>query len=159
MSIGNTIADTSVPRQSLTARAIARGVRRMLAAAGHSTIEEMRLPDARRADIVSLSPDGSIHIVEIKSCLADFRADQKWRNYLDYCDQLYFALDLNTPEHVIPEDVGLIIADDFGARIVRVGAERRLAAARRKTMTLRFARTAADRLHGLHDPRWRESQA
>jgi hypothetical protein len=159
MSIGNTIADITPPAQSQAARAIARGVRRMLAAAGHSTIEEMRLPDGRRADIVSLLPDGSVHVVEIKSCLADFRADQKWRNYLDYCDQLYFALDLNTPEHVIPEDVGLIIADDFGARIVRAAVEQRLAAARRKTMTLRFAKAAADRLHALHDPRWRDPQA
>ena len=152
MSIGNTIAETTGFAQSPAARRIARGVRRMLAAASCSTIEEMRLPDGRRADIVSLLPDGSIHIIEIKSCLADFRADQKWRNYLGYCDRLYFALDLNTPEHVIPDEAGLIVADDFGARIVRAGAEHRLAAARRKTMILRFARSAADRLHDLHDP-------
>ena len=137
------------------AQKIARGVRRLLASAGCSTIEEMGLPDGRRADIVALLADGSIHIVEIKSCLADFRSDLKWRAYLNYCDRFYFALNLDTPAHVIPEDVGLIVADDYSAQFVRSGAERRLVAARRKVMMLKFAKAAADRLHGLQDPLWR----
>lgn len=141
--------------QSEAARRIARGVRRLLAAAGWSTIEEMRLPDGRRADIVGLLPDGSIHIVEIKSGVPDFRADRKWPEYREFCDQLYFAIDLATPADLIPEHVGLILADDFGAQIMRTGDEHRLSAARRKAVTLRFAKTAADRLHGLHDPLWR----
>ena len=81
----------------------------------------MRLPDGRRADVVALLPDGSIHIIEIKSSLADFRADRKWQNYIDYCDRLYFALSVDTPAHVIPEDVGLIVADEFGARFCAQG--------------------------------------
>ena len=159
MSIGNPTGRTpaTVDEQELPARRIARGVRRMLAAAGQSTIEEMRLPDGRRADIVGVSPDGSIQIVEVKSGLADYRADRKWRNYMEFCDRLYFAAAIDTPAHIFPEDIGLIVADDFGARIVRTGVEQRLAAARRKAMLLSFARTAADRLHGLHDPHWRNA--
>jgi hypothetical protein len=144
-------------QQSDAARAIARGVRRMLAAAGSSTIEEMRLPDGRRADVVALLPDGSIHIIEIKSCLADYRSDRKWPDYRNYCDRLYFAIDLRTPPDVIPDDAGLILADAHAAQIIRVGSEHRLTAARRKAVVLRFAKVAADRLHGHDDPYWRSS--
>ncbi|HMN73254.1 MAG TPA: MmcB family DNA repair protein [Rhodoblastus sp.] len=134
------------------APAIARGVCRYFAAASCSTITEMRLPDGRRADVVAMLPDGSVHIVEIKSCVVDFRTDRKWPDYREFCDSLYFAIDLATPPEIIPQEVGLIIADGYGAQIVRCGAEHRLSAARRKAVTLRFARTAADRLLALQDP-------
>jgi hypothetical protein len=137
------------------ARRIARGVRRFLGAAGYSTVEEMRLPDGRRADVVALSPDGSIHIVEIKSGVADYRADRKWPDYREFCDRLLFAIGPETPIGIFPEAAGLIVADDYGAQILRLGEEHRLAAARRRAVTLRFARVAADRLHTLHDPAWR----
>lgn len=159
MSNGNSAI--GLPRASgLTgvARGLSRGVRRMLAASGQTTIEEMILPDGRRADLVSLSADGTIEIVEIKSCPTDFRADRKWRHYFEYCDRLYFAINADTPQDIIPEEAGLILADHFGARILRVGPESRLAAARRKTMLVRFARAAADRLHAIQDPRWRDPQ-
>ncbi len=137
---------------------IARGVRRMFAASGYSTVCEMILPDGRRADLVALAPDGSIEIVEVKSSLADFRADRKWRFYLEFCDRLYFALDENTPQHVVPDDAGLIVADEFAATILRESQTNPIAAARRKSMILRFARHAADRLHALQDPRWRNGE-
>ncbi|MDE2361637.1 MAG: MmcB family DNA repair protein [Hyphomicrobiales bacterium] len=160
MSIGQRDSIPASPRDGASAaRRIARGVRRMLASAGHSTVEEMSLPDGRRADIVALQPDGFIAIVEIKSCRADFRSDRKWRNYLEFCDQFYFAIDAQTPMGLIPADVGLILADDFGAQLVRPAPEARLAAARRKSMLLRFARLSADRLHALQDPRWRDPTA
>lgn len=138
-----------------SASRISRGVRRMLAASGCSTIVEMPLPDGRRADIVAIRSDGSIEIIEIKSSVADFRADRKWPDYWSSCDRLFFAIDLATPAELIPMEAGLIIADDFGARLLRMGEERRLSAARRKAVLLRFAKLAADRLHQLHDPMWR----
>ena len=46
----------------------------------------------RRADIVALATDATIHIVEIKSSVADFRADTKWRDYRANCDRLFFAI-------------------------------------------------------------------
>jgi hypothetical protein len=46
----------------------------------------------------------------------------------------------------------LILADRYGAEIVRQAPEMRLAAARRKAMTLRFARAAAFSLQALADP-------
>ncbi len=56
---------------------------------GYSSITELPLVNGRRADIVSVAPDGGICIVEVKSCVADFRADRKWLDYLDYCDRFY----------------------------------------------------------------------
>ena len=139
------------------APAIARGVCRLLVSAGCSTVLEMRLPDGRRADVVAMLPDGSIHIVEIKSCVADFWTDRKWPDYRDFCDSLYFAIDLATPPETIPDEAGLIVADGYGAQIVRRGLEHRLSAARRKAVTLRFAKTAADRLLAINDPLFRSA--
>jgi hypothetical protein len=139
-------------RQSEAALAIARGARRMLRALGYSTLTELGLRDGRRADIVGLGPDGEILIVEVKSCPADFRADRKWRDYSTHCDRLYFAISEATPTDMMPDDAGLILADRFGAEILREAEKRPLASATRRAMLLRFAGVAADRLHRLGDP-------
>ena len=52
----------------------------------------------------------------------------------------------------MPEDAGLIIADAYGATLVREAPEHRLSPATRRMVTLRFAQLAAHRLHGLADP-------
>jgi hypothetical protein len=139
-------------RQSETALAIARGARRLLRALGYSTVTELPLGDGRRADLVALGPDGSILIVEIKSSIADFRADRKWRDYAAHCDRLYFAISDDTPVDIMPEEAGLILADRFGAAILREPEPRALAPATRRAVLLRFACAAADRLHRLVDP-------
>lgn len=139
-------------RQSEAALAIARGVRRLLRAQGYSTVTELGLSDGRRADIVALAGDGAILIVEVKSCVADFRADRKWRDYAAHCDRLYFAISDATPAEIMPEEAGLILADRFGAAILRDPAPHPLAPAKRRAMFLRFACAAADRLHRLVDP-------
>jgi hypothetical protein len=139
-------------RQSEAALAIARGARRLLRAHGYSTVTELPLTDGRRADIVALANDGTILIVEVKSCVADFRADHKWRDYAAHCDRLYFAISDATPVEIMPEEAGLILADRFGAAILRDPEARPLASATRRAMLLRFACAAADRLHRLMDP-------
>src|ERR1035437_1989838 len=72
-------------RQSETALFVARGTRRLLRALGFATVAELALPSGRRADIVGLAADGTIIIVEIKSSIADFRADSKWPDYRAHC--------------------------------------------------------------------------
>ena len=139
-------------RQSETALAIARGARRLLRALGYSTVTELPLGDGRRADIVAVGPDGAILIVEIKSSIADFRADRKWRDYAAHCDRLYFAISDDTPVDIMPEEAGLILADRFGAAILREPEPRVLAPATRRAVLLRFACAAAERLHRLVDP-------
>jgi len=139
-------------RQSETALAIARGAARCLHALGYCVVSELPLPSGRRADLVALGGDGDIIIVEIKSSLADFRADQKWMDYRLHCDRLFFATIAEVPRQIFPIDAGLIVADAFGASIVAEAPEHRLPAARRKTIMLRFAHAAALRLQALADP-------
>jgi hypothetical protein len=139
-------------RQSDRALMIARGVRRLLRAHGFSSVTELPLTDGRRADIAAVNDEGEVLIVEIKSSPADFRADRKWRDYLACCDRLYFAISAHTPVTLMPAEMGLIVADTYGAEIVREAERRRMAPASRRALTLRFARAAADRLHRLADP-------
>ncbi len=139
-------------RQSETALFIARGTRRLLRARGFSSVVEMTLRSGRRADIVALAGDGTLHIVEIKSSIADFRADTKWPEYRLHCDKLYFAIPQDVPPEIMPDDAGLIIADAYGAAVVREAPEHRLASATRRAVLTRFAHLAAHRLHGLGDP-------
>jgi hypothetical protein len=139
-------------RQSGTAIFVARGTRRLLRRLNFSTVTELPLLSGRRADIVALAMDATIFIVEIKSSIADFRADSKWRDYRAHCDRLFFAIPETVPIEIMPEDAGLILADPFGAEILRQAPEHRMAAATRRAVLMRFAHAAAHRLHRLSDP-------
>ncbi len=129
-----------------TTAMLARGVQRLLADLGMASILEMPLGNGRRADVVGLDPSGLIWIVETKSGLEDFAVDLKWPEYRDYCDQFLFAVAEGFPRERIAPDCGLIVADGFGGEILRPGPEHRLSGARRKAVTLAFARLAAARL-------------
>lgn len=147
--------DVVVPfdrRQSPVAAELQRGVCRALRALGLSVVTELPLANGRRADLIALSQSGDLTIVEIKSCLLDYQTDGKWQDYLPFCDRLFFAVAADFPSEVIPEAAGLILADRYGAEIVRQSAEARLSAARRKAMMLAFARAAALRLQLHLDP-------
>jgi hypothetical protein len=139
-------------RQSKAAQEVARGTARMLAALGFATLTELTLASGRRADLVALGPSGDVWIVEIKSSPEDFRADRKWPEYRACCDRLFFATTSEVPAAIFPEATGLIIADAFGAMIVREAPVHPLAASARRSVTLRFAHRAATRLHALCDP-------
>jgi hypothetical protein len=140
--------ETRIPAGML----LARGVCRMLAAHGFAGVTEIPLANGRRADVMSLDRAGDIIIIEVKSSIEDFRSDHKWPEYREFCDKLFFAVPEHFPVELIPDDCGLIIADGFGAEIVRAAPEQRLVAARRKAVTLRFAHLAARRLQQLVDP-------
>jgi hypothetical protein len=139
-------------RRGSTALAVSRGTQRLLVTLGLSCIAELPLASARRADLVALGGDGEIWIVEIKSSVEDFRADQKWADYRRHCDRLFFATAAHVPLDIFPADAGLILADAYGADLVREAPQHRLHAATRKSVTLAFARAAAARLHTLCDP-------
>ena len=139
-------------RQSPRALAIQRGTCRLLRALDFSPITELTLAGGRRADIVALGAKGDVWIVEIKSSIEDFRVDQKWPDYQMHCDRLLFAVNEDFPLDILPEAAGVIVADSYGATIIRDAPEERLNAARRKAVLLRFARTAGHILHGLADP-------
>ena len=138
--------------EEAAARRVARSVCRLFDRLGHVGMTEFVLKSGRRADVMALGPGGELTIVEIKSCLADFRADGKWREYLEFCERYYFAVPRGFPLEVLPEDQGLILADGYDAEILRKATHRPIAAARRKSVTLRFAQVAARRLRLLLDP-------
>jgi hypothetical protein len=139
-------------RQSATALAVARGTTRLLHSLGFSVVSELALASGRRADLVALSANGDVWIVEIKSSVADFRADQKWQDYRLHGDRLFFATTMEVPCEIFPPDTGLIVADAFGAEIVCEAPEHRLHASTRRSMMLAFGRAAALRLSALADP-------
>jgi len=137
---------------SPTAQFIARGLCRHLGQAGFSTLTELILPTGRRVDVIGIDRAGTIVVAEVKSSIADFRADHKWQDYLDYCDRFYFVVAEGFPTALIPERCGLYVADAYGAALIRDTDGAPVAGARRRAMLLRFAMAAADRLRGLSDP-------
>lgn len=143
---GNPIQRPDITRQ------LQRGTARLLTSLGYGVIAEMPLPNGQRADLVGISPAGELLIVEVKSCLEDFRADQKWQAYRAYCDRLSFAVAPEFPHDVLPTDVGLIVADAYGADVLRQSTPVVLPGARRKALTIAFARLAAGRLQMQLDP-------
>jgi hypothetical protein len=155
MSLYAVTASLALPpdrRQSETALAVARGTSRLLRSLGFSVLSELPLPSGRRADLVALNERGDIWIVEIKSSLADLRADNKWEDYRLHCDRLFFAFTSDLPCEIFPPETGLIVADAYGAHMQCEAPEHRLPAATRKAMLLRFATAAAQRLGRLADP-------
>lgn len=134
------------------ARAVARGVARLFLRHDILVLSEVSLRNRRRADLMGIDAKGQIVIVEIKVARGDLLGDSKWTEYLEYCDRFYWAVPadfdhapLERPEF-LPERAGLVIADAYDAEIIRPAATHSLAAARRKTETLRIARRAMGRL-------------
>ena len=136
-------------RQSERALTVRTGVERHFHAQGWVTLTEVTLDGGRRADMIALSPKSEIWIIEIKSSVADMRADMKWADYRDHCDRLLFATLMDVAEEVFPEDAGLMLADPYGADVVREAPAHPLKPAARRRQTLIFARHAARRLQRL----------
>jgi hypothetical protein len=124
---------------------LTRGVVRLFIELGLSPLLEFKLANGRRVDVAGLDRKGRLTVAEVKSCRADFECDGKWTDYLGFCDYFYFAVDPTFPAEILPASEGLILADAYGAMINRPADERAMAAARRKAVTLRFARQAARR--------------
>jgi hypothetical protein len=132
-----------------TAEEVARGVFRLLMQEGYSPILEFTLPNGRRLDVAALGPGGEMLGVEIKVALADLKGDNKWPDYLEYCDLFYFAIPPDFPPEHVPPETGLMIADRYGGEIVKSAEAQSLHASRRKAVTLSFAKVAAERLGSI----------
>jgi hypothetical protein len=131
-------------RPDVTA-SVRRGASQLLLDHGHLPVWEFTLSNGRRADICAVGPRGEIVIVEVKSSAEDFKADAKWPQYGPFCDSFYFAVAPGFPQALLPPDVGLIVADSFGAEIIRCAQPHALAAARRRVITLALLRHSAAR--------------
>lgn len=128
-----------------------RGTAKLLIELGYRVLREFPLANGRRADVIGIDDRAGFVIAEAKSSLADFRSDGKWPAYIGYCDHFYFAVGPGFPVDVLPVDVGIIIADGYAGTVLRPAPMRALAAARRKAMLVRFARTASSRLVAVTD--------
>lgn len=136
-----------------TTLSVTRGAARLLIDLGYAPLAEVALPNGRRADLMAIGPKGDVLIVEVKSSLEDFRVDRKWGEYAPYCDAFYFSVAPSFPDGVLPDAPGLIVADGFGGAVVREAPLTPLAPARRKALTLAFARLAALRAAGVNAER------
>ena len=134
-----------------TAADVARGVNRLLIQEGFSPILEFTLANGRRLDVAALGPDGTMLGVEIKVSLADLKGDGKWPEYLEFCELFYFAIPPDFPDEHVPDGTGLIVADRYGGAIVRPATLTPVHASRRKAVTLKFAKCAAERLAAMLD--------
>jgi hypothetical protein len=128
-----------------TTLGVTRGAARLLADMGYAPLLEVCLPNGRRADVMALGRKGDIVIVEVKSGIEDYRVDRKWPEYAPFCDAFFFAVSPEFPEGVLPDEPGLIVADQFGGAVVRDAPAGPLAPARRKALTIAFGRLAAMR--------------
>ena len=127
--------------------AVTRGAVRLLESLGYRTLTEMRLASGRRVDAIGLDGRGRFAVVEVKTSLTDLRADDKWRDYLPYCDLFYFAVPPGFRLEAVPDEVGLIIADRFAGEVARASPLVPMAALRRRSQTLLFAHVASARLY------------
>ncbi|SMF63687.1 MmcB family DNA repair protein [Allosphingosinicella indica] len=140
------------------ARDVARGVTRLFFRQDIHALCEVPLPNGRRADMMAICGQGLLTIVEIKVSRADLMGDHKWPEYLDYCDRFFWAVPAGfgladfDGAALGPEVSGLLVADRYDAAVIRDAPLRKLAPARRKAETLRFARRAARRMAGVLDP-------
>lgn len=143
--------------QPLASRDVVRGCCRLLWLQGWSPLAEVTLADGRRADLVAISRTGEILIVEIKVSVSDLRGDRKWPHYRDYADRFAWAVPPHMATHLdderfAPDSSGLLVADRHEALWVREAPARKLAPARRKAVTLMFARAGAERMLRTADP-------
>jgi hypothetical protein len=141
--------DLAIPERTA---AIGRAATRLCGLLGWAPLVEVPLPSGRRLDILALQPAGGFAAIEVKSCARDYLSDGKWPEYRAWCDALHFAIDTDFPRHLLPEDVGLIVATGHEAALLRPAPLHPLAAARRRALLHRFARLAALRLAALADP-------
>jgi len=130
---------------------LARGVSRAFEQLGYGCLTEVPLGSGRRADVMAINDKGETVIVEIKSGPVDFRTDGKWHEYREWCDLFYFAVAEDFPRELVPDEVGLIIADAYWAEIVRAANPHPLHASRRRAQLIRFGLIASQRLRRLGD--------
>ena len=143
------MTEIGFPERALLVR---RAAARFCLIVGWAPLHEVPLPNGRRADILALRPDGGFVCIEVKSGPRDFLVDSKWPEYRDFSDALFFAVDTDFPQMMLPPETGLIVADGLEAAMLRDAPAHPLASAKRRSLTQRFAMLAASRLATAEDP-------
>ena len=144
--------DLQPPKTLKTGQFLARGMARHLTGLGFVSLEEFPPIKGLRVDLLALGTKSEIWIIECKSSREDFMSDEKWQNYLPWCDQYFWAVPTDFPVDILPEQTGVFWADGYDAELMRDAPISTLSPARRKSIIHRFARRAARRLAVLRDP-------
>ncbi|WRQ47315.1 MmcB family DNA repair protein [Rhodobacterales bacterium FZCC0083] len=144
--------DLQPQKKLTTGQLLARGMARHLAGLGFVSLEEFPPIKGLRVDLLALGRKSEIWIIECKSSREDFMSDEKWQNYLLWCDQYFWAVPTDFPVDILPEQTGVFWADGYDAELMRDAPISTLSPARRKSIIHRFARRAARRLAVLRDP-------
>ena len=144
--------DLQPQKKLTTGQLLARGMARHLAGLGFVSLEEFPPIKGLRVDLLALGRKSEIWIIECKSSREDFMSDEKWQNYLPWCDQYFWAVPTDFPVDILPEQTGVFWADGYDAELMRDAPISTLSPARRKSIIHRFARRAARRLALLRDP-------
>lgn len=131
---------------------LAQGVARLMQSLDFAALTEVTPRPGLRVDVMALGPAGEVWVIECKSSRADFTSDSKWQGYLDWCDRFFWAVPVDFPRDILPAGGGVILADDWGADILSMPDPHPLSPARRRALTLRFARMAAFRQQGMSPP-------
>lgn len=118
---------------------------------GYSCSFELGLESwgSRRADVIGSKISGAIVIIEIKSSVADFRADDKLKTYLKHCDRFYLCFtkkvwlkvkENETLMEKLPKRAGVIALQEDGyAKIVRPCKIKEMAPENRLAILARLA--------------------
>ncbi len=144
--------DLQPQKKLTTGQLLARGMARHLAGLGFVSLEEFPPIKGLRVDLLALGRKSEIWIIECKSSREDFMSDEKWQNYLPWCDQYFWAVPTDFPVDILPEQTGVFWADGYDAELMRDAPISTLSPARRKSIIHRFARRTARRLAVLRDP-------
>jgi hypothetical protein len=80
------------PLPLAAAVAVARGVSRLFLRNQIMVQPEVSLRNNRRADLMGINAKGEIILVEIKCARSDLLGDQKWPEYLEFCDRFFWAV-------------------------------------------------------------------
>ena len=144
--------DLQPQKKLTTGQLLARGMARHLDGLGFVSLEEFPPIKGLRVDLLALGRKSEIWIIECKSSREDFMSDEKWQNYLPWCDQYFWAVPTDFPVDILPEQTGVFWADGYDAELMRDAPISTLSPARRKSIIHRFARRAARRLAVLRDP-------
>ena len=126
---------------------LTRGVCRLFETLGFATLREFKLPNKRRVDVIAMDPKGNFSIIEVKSTVGDYKTDNKWLDYLPYCQQFYFAVPYNFPTEIIPKQCGIIFADAFDAAIRKESIRSKLNPKRHRHQLIRFGYVAGTRIN------------
>lgn len=125
--------DIEAGRRQVTS-AVTSAVMGYLLKKGYGIYREMGVKKwgARRVDVCGVNLYGYLVVCEVKSGMADYRADQKMHEYLPYCNKMYVAFPHTMKitdaikKEITSKGIGIMVLEANGLIRVRARAKHRL---------------------------------